>query len=626
MKKILLVLVMLCALQLSAQTPHYGYAPDNFTAEEMKARGTGENAYMAGMICLDPAVDPVVKRLKGKQVKGVRCFLRAAYAQKRQKYSYIMHTTGSPDAEATKVYCNFEEGWNEIMFDQPITIGDEKLFVGLQVYELRGTPWPLVCYGKASVPGGCWINAKREGWKSYDDQGTLLIQAILEEDALPLLENTVYALASDVPLTVAPAKMFNAGVYFHNCSPEPISSVVLETQGQGDSDVHTQVVNFDTPIPAYGGCYKQMQLRSGAEPGTEQWLTLTVPTVNGEKTQEAAKGTSTLYVTEDAFTRVPLVEQFTSQRCTNCPFMIYYLDKAIEEFSAPVLYVTHHSGYQNDAFTMPIDESLLYLFGEETTSNPAVMYDRCVPVGDNNPVIGANKASTEPYTNALQAALIRPAMAEVIVDLDESDGKVACRVHGRINREMASSKEPLYLSVYLVEDSITLENNPQLGLDGEGAPADIMERFRHNGIKRHIFNKEHLGDLLTLDENYAYSVDFEAIEINKAWNWKNCHVVAFVHKVDQKDMKNNEVLNAGSSKFNGVVDGIDAVRNNNQADVRFAIGANGALQANMPVKNLQVYDMAGKQINTRGLLRSGAYVLRYTLPNGMQGSQKLMVK
>ena len=156
MRRILLAIFVLCAFSVKAQTTiHYGYGPDNVTPEDVKALGTGENAYISCLICLDPSTDPVVEKLKGKQVKGVRCFLRAAYEQKRQKYSYIMHTTGSPDAEATKVYCNFKEGWNEILFDTPVTIGDEKIFLGYQVFEVRGSAWPLVCYAKASVPGGC---------------------------------------------------------------------------------------------------------------------------------------------------------------------------------------------------------------------------------------------------------------------------------------------------------------------------------------------------------------------------------------------------------------------------------------------------------------------------------------
>ena len=627
MKKILLSLIALFSLQMAAQVPvHYGFAPDSFVAEEIQAQGTGENAFVAGMICLDPTTDPVVKRLKGHQVKGVRCFLRADYKQKRQKYTYIMHASGTPDAESVKTYCNFEEGWNEILFDTPVTIGDEKLFVGLQVYEVRGTPYPFVSYAKASVPGGCWINLKREGWTDYTDRGTLFIQAILDDEAAPKLERNVYARAASVPLVVTPSTLFNAKVYFHNRSTEPVNSVELLTQGQGDTDTHLQTVTFDTPIPAYGAATIDMQLRSGSETGTSQWIQLTVPAVNGKESQEAAPGITQLYITDDAFVRIPLVEEFTSQVCTNCPFMIYYLDKAMEEYDGPVLYVTHHSGFQKDAFTLPMDEELLYLFGTPNTYNPAVMYDRRVAKGEIAPVLGANEASTAPYLAAINDAAVHPAMAKVLVDVEKNGDQISCRVHGRINRELAQSGEKLYLSAYLIENGISAEKYPQLGLDGEGAPSDLLERFRHNGVKRHVFNTEALGDLLAINENCDFSVDFTAATLDASWNWDNCQVIAFVHKVDKENMYNNEVVNAGSNLLNGLVNGIHSMNDGTAQNVRFKVSGNRTIQPSQPLLGMKVYDMSGKRIQSNRSLPAGAYIIRYTLPNGKSGTQKLLVK
>lgn len=625
MKKFLLSLFAIISWAANAQTPvHYGYAPDQVVPEEIQAQGTGENAYVGGMICLDPA-DPVVQRLKGHQVKGVRCYLRAEYIGKRQKRTYIQHVSGTPDATATKTYCDFAEGWNEIMFDEPITIGDEKLFVGLQVYELRGTPYPLVCYAGVSVPGGSWINLKNEGWKEYSDRGTLFIQAILDDDAASKLENTVYAKVASAPLTVAPAQTFDAKVYIHNHSAQSIESIELETIGQGDAEAHTQTVNFDTPLPAYGGSIINLPVRAGCESGASQWIELTVKSVNGASTQAAAAGRTLHYITEDAFLRIPLIEEFTSQRCSNCPFMIYYLDKAMEEYAGPVLYVTHHTGFSDDAFTMPMDADLLYLFGSDYTYNPAVMYDRCVPKGEIAPIVGASEASTAPYTAAIVAASERPAMAEVLVDVDKSDTQISCRVHGRVNSEMATSGEPLYLSVYLVENGISVDKYPQLGLDSDGAPEDLLERFKHNGVKRHVFNTVSTGDPLTLQADNTFSVDFAAADFNKLWNWDNCQVIAFVHMMNKDDMTKNEVLNAGSNKLNHLITGIQAVSNGPSTDVRFGVGANGTLQANVPVRSMQIHQLDGRIISNGMPLNSGIYVVSYTLHNGEAGARKVVI-
>lgn len=629
MRKIVLSILSLFALAAGAQVvSHYGFTPDDFVAEDIQAQGTGENAFVAGMICLDPVNDPVVQRLKGQKVLGVRCFLRADYAQKRQKRTFVMHAVGKPDAIAAKTYCDFVEGWNEILFDEPVTIGDEKLFVGLQVYETIGTAYPLVAYAKAAVPGGSWINLKNEGWEEYTDRGTLFVQALLDAP-VEKFERTVYAQATDLPLTIAPAAMFDARVYFHNCSVQPVSSVELTTLGQGDSEPHVQTITFDEPIPAYGSRHIDLPLRSGSETGASQWLRLNVTAVDGQKSQETFSGESKIYVTHDAFERVPLVEQFTSQRCTNCPFMIYYLDKAMEEFEGNFLYVTHHSGYIKDAFTLPMDEDLLYLFGGDYTYNPAVMYDRCVAQGEEAPVVGANEASTAPYLAALSAAALRPAMAKVDVAVERTDdGKITCRVSGRVNSEMSASNPDLYLSAYLVEDGLPLDKYYQLGLDSisiKDAPVDLLERFKHNGIKRHVFNTVSTGDPLVLDADNSFSVDYPSLQAGADWVWDNCRVIAFVHKVDKEDMTQNEVLNAGSNKLGHLVNSITTATTEGTADVRFYLDAQGMLRANYPLASVQIYGLDGSLQRSAGL-QPGIYVVRYTLSNGAVGTQKLMVK
>lgn len=626
MKKIVLSILSLFVLAAGAQTvSHYGFTPDEFVAEDIQAQGTGENAYVAGMICLDPVNNPVVQRLKGQKVLGVRCYLRTDYVGKRQKRTFVMHATGTPDAIGAKTYCDFSEGWNEILFDEPVTIGDDKLFVGLQVYETRGAAYPLVSYAKAAVPGGSWINLKQEGWKEYTDRGTLFIQALLDAP-VEKFERTVYAQATDLPLTIAPAAMFDARVYFHNCSAQPVSSVELTTIGQGDSEPHVRTVSFDEPIPAYGYRHIDLPLRSGVETGAAQWLRLNVTAVDGQAAQPAPTGESKVYITHDAFERIPLVEEFTSQRCTNCPFMIYYLDKAMEEFDGNVLYVTHHTGFQKDAFTLPMDEDLLYLFGSDYTYNPAVMYDRRVAKGEEFPTVGANEASTAPYLAALTDAAARPAMAKVDVTVEKDDaGKVTCRVSGRINSEMAASGQALYLSAYLVENGLTTDKYPQEGLDAEGAPADLKERFRHNGIKRHVFNTVSTGDLLTLDADNSFSIDYPAFQAGANWVWDNCRVIAFVHKVDKENMTQNEVLNAGSNKLGPLVSSISNATAEAAPSVRFYVDAQGMLRANYPLSSVQVYGLDGSLLRSAGL-QPGVYVVRYKLSNGTVGTQKLLVK
>lgn len=91
MKK-LIVTLLLCnfvTLVLWSQVP-YGYAPASIAADDLSALGGNKNQFVQGLVKFSPAQDPVLQRLKGRQVKGVRCYVRADYKQARQKRSGIL--------------------------------------------------------------------------------------------------------------------------------------------------------------------------------------------------------------------------------------------------------------------------------------------------------------------------------------------------------------------------------------------------------------------------------------------------------------------------------------------------------------------------------------------------------
>lgn len=605
--------------------PRYGFAPEVFDSIHRVWQGVGENGYLAGAICLDPTSDPAVERLRGKQIVGVRCYLNHAYAQSRQKRSLIFHTVGEPSNTPTQKICDFAKGWNNVLFDTPVTIGDDPIYVGLQVYETIADDHPIGAYSPISVDGGCWFNLKKEGWRSYTDRGTLMIYAILADDAAPLLERSVFAQTANAPLVVEPAKDFAGEVSFHNCSANPVSKVVLSMRGQGDEEAAQQTVTFDTPLGAYEGRIVPLPVRTGSEVGTNQWLELSVTKVNGEDAQLVHPGVTWHYVTYDAFTRVPLIEEFTGQTCSNCPFMFYFLDIAMEQHTmSDLVYVAHHAGFQKDALTQPVDEALTFLFGEYGTYNPAVMFDRIVPVGQEVPVISAKVAEVEPYASALAQAAMRPAMASVNISAVKSDEGITPHVEGRINTEMAASGVPLYLSVYFIEDGLTTDEYPQFGMDDEGAPSDLKDRFRHNGVIRHNFCTNLTGDQLVLGENNTYSVDFATLPLaNKNWKLQNCQVVAFVHMLNQTNMRQNQVLNANRLPIAEVL----GISSESQPNLRPIVGSDGRIIVNSPNAEVSIYDLRGVRQATNSRLLPGTYIVKVAdKQHGQQIVTKLLVK
>lgn len=621
---------MASAMVASAQgVVSYGYAPKEMSESDRIFQGQGANGFLAGLICLDPSVDPVVARLEGHQIKGVRCYMHSDYKQARQDRSYIMHTT-HPDAEPTKKICDFVEGWNDIYFDEPITIGTDPIYVGMRVYELRGSSHPFASYGSASVEGACWINLNNEGWTNYTNRGTLLIEAILDDEAASKIDNMVYVQAATTPQTVAPSAPFECEVYFHNYTDEEVGSLEINTHGQGDTELRTTTVTFDTPLAAGEGRNLPMEVYAGSETGVSQWVEMSVSKINGQEAQAARPGRSYHYVTVDAFQRTSLVEVFTSQSCTNCPFMLYFLDKAVKEFDGELVYLSHHTGFVNDLFTQPGEESLLYLFsgGAAASFNPGVMYDRYLFPGEVDPVFGASVAETTPYEQAFDVVTVRLAMAEVNIDFehDVTTDMLSCTVSGRINSELAAAGTPVYLSAYIVEDEIPATGFYQqegLETDDPDAPADLIESFRHNGVKRHVYT-EHLGTQLTLGSDNDFSVTFEDVEWDSDWVVENCRLVAFVHKYDNNDFANNEVLNASQKWLSGssAVDGIDV----DNERVQFVVTPHRTIQASAHVNSYRIYNLQGAFLSNNAHLAPGVYIVEYKTQAGTRGVSKVLVR
>ncbi len=369
-RSLVALLLFVAAMPLSSQVP-YGYAPTNPVAEELSALGGNKNQFVQGLTKFDPAQDPVLQRLKGKEVKGVRCYVRADYKQARQKRSGILASSGKPDNIVRQTYADLSEGWNDVLFDEPFVIGDEAFYLGWQAYETIGTPYPLVAYAKATVPQSCWVNQAKKSWEEYTDRGTLLIFALLDDEAAAEFNNAAYTQNTTHPQTVAPNQDFTGGLYIHNFSPYPIENLEIAMQGEGATEPTYQTITLPTPLEAYGSTVVVAQLRAGTTEGTSVDWSCSVSKINDKTGQSGRPGVTKLYVTVDNFQRVPIVEEFTSQRCINCPQMAYFLEKAFEQYGGPYVYLSHHSGFAEDVFTTEPDRQIKYIFGGyENEYNP----------------------------------------------------------------------------------------------------------------------------------------------------------------------------------------------------------------------------------------------------------------
>lgn len=619
------------AAAAEAVTGYIGYAPLECSDYDISAQGANKNQYIEAAIRLDPQTTPYYASLAGCQIVGVRCYLRADYKQKAKGFSCVNLYRGSLTSEPVRRTVNFTAGWNEVMFDEPYTItADEPVYVGYRVFELMGPQaLPLVSYSAASVTGGYFVSVNRGAFEECTDRGALMVQAIVSApDGSVFAAPGALAHASNYPRIVAPNETFEGSFYVHNFSSEPISSLEITSE----DPERTYPVTLSEPIAGYGSAMVPAEIMTGSNEGTDVSLTMGVTAINGQAVTPAHPSTSHLYVSSDNFVRVPLIEEFTSLYCVNCPFMAYFLEKGREQFGKPHVFVAHHSGFRYDDFTQQVDKDLEYLFFG-VDGNPYATYDRTILPGRTRLMIGASTADVEPYVEYLTQAYDLPAFASVKVDLTEGeDSKFTVRVHGRMSLGDKTADGKVYLSAYLIEDNIPRGTDyEQSGVDYDmdpNSPSDLFETYRHNGVIRLNLCTESIGDLLSAEADGSYSVTYPAFSLKKGWNPANCHVVAFLHRINKTDMRDNYVLNAGDSKPLAAGDSeesaIEEIEEGPDA-LRFTVTPDRRIVVTTAARAVRLFTAAGTAVSPESQLLPGVYVLRVTLPSGAKATRKVAV-
>lgn len=604
----MLTLVLMGVWGLQAQDIPYGYAPHDANAKDLQIQGSGKNNYMEVAFMLDPQSDPAFKRMEGHSIKGVRIYLTSDYHQKKKGFSSIKIYKGALGGkEIARTLVNFDKGWNEVSFEQPVTIeAGQKYYVSAEVFELLSSPYPFVCYPKNTMPGSFFSNVARSSqWMDYSQRGSLMMQAII--DASSEMDHTVSGLLMEHPTLVLPSSAFESTVYFKNYSSQSVKKIIYDVLCEGQK-VSDGSYEFEQPLEAFDGRLVSLPITTGSKQGDELAYSIHVTQIDGQSAQMAVEPITSLYVTDDAFRRVVMIEEFTSQFCPSCPFMSYYLTKAKHEAAKPYVFVTHHVGFQSDSFTQPVDQPLLFFF-QGSTFNPAAMFNRSVLKGMQSPIIGAKHASEEPYIDNINSAYAMPAMAKVLVDVVKNDNTWDCTVHGRISRFATKDGKACYLSAYLVEDSISFDRYSQKGLDTQGAPEDLKAVLGgHSGIIRAVLNKTITGDLLSVDGENAFSVTYSALQMDPSWNKNNCHIVAFVHRFNDQDIRDNEVLNAGSDALNGYVLSVDQIGDNSLPLQLYVEDGYIKSKDNLDY-SLRVYDLNGVLHNISNKLLPGIYIV-----------------
>ena len=462
-----------------------------------------------------------------------------------------------------------EKGWNTVMLDNPITITTKpgmEWMVGYD-YEQKNTKedgeytsecYPFSCVAEGASGHPLQLYCQRPGttdgkaWYEFDmGDNNLSVQLLIEGNyyqydvAVDDFGNLSFQQGSEVVLPI----------HYTNNSTEDVSSIdyVVTIDGVRGTEQHETI---DPPvIPTRGGTLS-IPLPLGEEAGSFQ-VSVEVTKVNGhdnESKDKVAEGY--VGVSSTQFTRNMVIEEFTTEKCPNCPRVAGYLHEYLETADlSRVAAVCHHSAYYTDWLTQPCDEELTFLFNNGgATFAPAVMFNR-EPDFDSYYLQGKKDNVTIPGSaddfGTIVEYYLTQTLANAKLDMqvvpNADKSKVTLIIKGEANN--LYDTDNALLTVYVTEDNVKAQ-----------AQAGAQGTYKHHHVIR-AYNST-WGDKVTWDgTGFTATYDYN---LDSSWKQDDIKFVAFLNKHNANDPLDNRIENSINVSLSAT-NGVEGVSTNNDA-------------------------------------------------------------
>lgn len=529
------VVVQKAAKKIAANQRWLGYYNSDALAESHKGMGLpdypGENKVA---ICLS---EEILKPYVGKNIVGMRFGLTEEIGNSSVS---LFKQGGSAPGEVCRTadVWNGAVGWNEVKFDEPYTIqAGEVLYAGYSYTQLSNKKdyksFPFSAVEEGLENQSLWVYCKignNAGWNEFGMGGAnMSIQVLVEGDFAE------YAVLPEDFGTLKGAKNKDlaVAVKFMNNSKEAVSSLgyVVSVDGVAGSEQSVDI-SPTVGVGAYGTF--KANVPCGNTEGLKE-VKVEVTKVNGHKNGASSTvANGKISIADKMYERNVCIEEFTTEKCGNCPRVAGFLHTYLEEADPTrVFAVCHHAGYYTDWLTKACDNKLLYLFNDNGGSfAPAMMFNR-EPAFDSqyaagqkdNVTIPRSAAEIKTITNYYLYETMADAKLDMTLTYDEGESKVIIVVTGESNK--GYDTENALLTVYLTEDNVKAKNQ-------SGA-----SKFYHQHVIRDY--NSNWGDALTWNDN-KFSATYE-FDVDEAWKKDDLKVVAFLNKHNTKNRLDNRIEN-----------------------------------------------------------------------------------
>lgn len=418
------------------------------------------------------------------------------------------------------------EGWNEIAFDEPLTVDAlDSIVIGYS-FEQEKSVQCMSLAGEDNA-NGYWV-AKDGNWqnRSSSYEGSLSVELVIEGASIPSTDLEITALQVDRPqvpygdsvavtCTVRNSAMNAFAGVSYTFTIKDITFAMQSDKEFAYRDTETLTFSF---------CSADL-------PDAIGMPLVAVAAIEGD--DDETNNTAQVYVStySESYTRKVLLEEFTSEYCVNCPRAIETIATMMEEgYDTLTVCVAHHAGYTDDWLTTEHSEGLEWFYGDDGTYAPAGMFDRTQDDAYDSdvPVFSIGYAGT--YRPMLQTALSFPSFVSVTPSAryDAATRELSIGVTLR--------KLPIFdyvcdaprINIYIVEDSI-------LAHDQYGYTSTT---FRH----RHVFRESltgQWGERFEWDSD-TFSADYSVV-LSDDYDAQYVQVAAFVSHYNADDRNDCKV-------------------------------------------------------------------------------------
>lgn len=434
--------------------------------------------------------------------------------------------------------------WNEVTFDTPydITSGEEGLYIGYSFFQKKLT------YGIASLPyptaNGLFYKFGDGEWEDHSDEGTLCVEARVQGDNLPKV-NLMLTNVRVPEVYIIDKGVMTIGGSVWNRATHTITGFDVNVAVDGKT-VATSRIDMELPYNQTAEFETEVALGITEVGSGKGELTITVDNINEGADEDPTDNSLSAEFTiiQHDFKRRILVEEFTTEKCPNCPRVGNYIHDSLEkdEFKDDVIVVCHHSGYYTDWLTTSFDNQYLWLFNAGgSTYAPAITVDRDANGGSTSVFCPSSSGEME---SSWKNALANPAFVSVNVEV-ESDAADENHITVRVNG--AKSVETLcanpQITVFVVEDNI--DATSQAG----------AANWVHQHVNRAV-NSTWGDPVEFIGDDYSYECEFNLMP---SWKRDDIQIVAFIANYNESNAIDCEVQNAGSCRLENTGTGISTV-------------------------------------------------------------------